>query len=98
MLITNSVDLYWPVHVNLVPTISQGHTDWAQYTWEPETIELLSKLFSKVPLDMAPRKHLTLVQKVEVIKMYEKGGKSQAALADEFGVGKTDECYLHSSA
>ena len=38
---------------------------------------------------MPSRKTLTLAQKVEAIHKYEKGGKSQQAIADEYGVGKT---------
>ena len=38
---------------------------------------------------MPSRKTITLAQKVEAIHKYEKVGKSQQAIADEYGVGKT---------
>ena len=41
------------------------------------------------PKAAAARNTLDLVKKVEVIHMYEKGSKSQQAIATEFGVGKT---------
>ena len=41
------------------------------------------------PKAAAARNNLDQVKKVEVIHMYEKGSKSQQAIATEFGVGKT---------
>ena len=41
------------------------------------------------PPKAAARNTLDLAKKVEVIHMYEKGSKSQQAIATEFGVGKT---------